>query len=184
MLFSTDGERDGESAPRRFAQEILHRAIVASHAFDDERQEAWRIHGGERFKVAFGFGNDAATLRQRGFRERAQEIGVHRGQVDGEDDDVRGRDAREDGFERRERTCAGGEIGDDGDTGAGVWAVGATGDEEFARTGRAEGGELALPERLAFDEQRGFIAAHACGAASGEEDGAEGIADCGLRIAD
>ena len=65
-----------------------------------------------------------------------------------------------------------------------VRPVAAAGDEQFARAGGAERGELALPERLSADGQRGFVAAHARGAASGEEDGGEGIADCGLRIAD
>ena len=106
-------------------------------------------------------------------QQAGEEFRGHRGQVDGEDEDERRFGATQRGGDAPERTEAGDGILDDLDAGAGVRSVAAAGDEEFVRLERAEGGELALPERLAVDDERGFVAAHAGGAAAGEEHGGE-----------
>ena len=169
--------RNHEPALHRFAQQVLHRMIGAAETLDDERQEARRVHGGERLEASAGFGDDAAILCQCRFHEQREEIRAHRGQVDREDDDVRVADAQQRGFERGERAGIGREVFDHRHSAFRVRAVGGTGDEKFARAGGSEGGELALPERFAINFQRGLVAPHARGASACEEDGAEWIVD-------
>ena len=176
-VFGADGMRNHEPALHRFTQQVLHRMIGAAETFHDERQDGRRVHGGEGLEAPVDFGDHAAILCQCGFHEHHEEIRAHGGEVDREHDNVRMGDAREHGFERGERTGVGREVFDDGQAAFRVWAVGATGDEEFARAGGAECCELALPERLAIDFQRRLVAAHARGAAACEQDGAEWIVD-------
>ena len=145
--------------------------------FHDEWKEARRVHGGERLEMAVHFRRDAAILCQSGFHEHREKIHAHRGEIDGKHDGVRVGDAREHGFERGERPGLVREVFDGARAGHFERAAGADGNDDVVRTRRAQRGELPLPERLAVDEQRGFVAAHARRASPCEEDGGEWIAD-------
>ena len=165
--------RDHEPALICFAEEILHRVIATVKTFDDEWEKARRIHGGEWLEASVDFRDDAAILCQWGLHESGEKIRTHRRQVDREHDDVWIRDAWEHGFERSERASVGREVFDDGHAAFRIRTIGATGDEKLARSGGAEDGELATPERLTFDFQCCFIAAHARGAAASKQHGAK-----------
>ena len=133
-------------------------------------------------KSGLGGGIICAGVRDCIPRKQAdKEVRSDEGQVDGEDEKSRLGGGGEARGEASEGAAVGRGVGDE--AGAGeravecVTAVGGSGEEQFAAAGeRAEQGGLVCEEREAGDgvgEQR-LVAAHARGAASGEEEGGEG----------
>ena len=139
-----------------------------------ERQAGARINGGERFEPRAGFRYDSAA-HACGFRdERGEKGGRHRRQVDRQQQQTLALHPAQRRHQSAERPAARRLIGHDRHARARVRAIAATGDEKFRGIESAQRGELALPERFAVDEHAGFVAAHARGFSSGEEDGGEG----------
>ena len=183
MLGLGERARDGEILFAREAKKAAHRVVLARETLRDERRAAARIHGGDSLHPIVQHGDEPDVFRHRLGDDLREQFRGHVGQIDGEDEQPVVLRVAQCGIEPGERAGVGCGVGDDGESARGIRAVGAARDEYFRRAGGVQFRELALPEQLAVEDERGFVRAHAAGVAPGEEHGGKRMWDFhGARI--
>ena len=121
--------------------------------------------------------DDSGFHETRLFRHLAEKFDTHIRQIDSEhEDEWRDGMTQRDG-DSRKWTETRNIVGADFDACVGVRPVGFSRYEKLVRPKGAQLVELALPKRLAFDDDCCLISAHPRRASAGEEDGAEWIVD-------